>query len=144
MTRLDAKGCEMNIETLKKAVILGEQLGHVFVATTDREGLPHVAAAGTINLESEEQVAVSAWFCPGTMANLEENPCIALVVWDAKTDVGFQLLGESEKVEELSMMDGYTPEPENQIPLPQVERKLIVRVNKIVSFKHAPHSDVEE
>jgi hypothetical protein len=134
----------MNTQILKGAVLLGKRIGHIFVATADSEGLPHVAAAGTINLESEERVAVSAWFCPGTMANLEKNPRIALVVWDAKTDVGFQLLGNSEKVEEISVMDGYSPRLENQMPLPQAERKLTVRVNRIVSFKHAPHSDIEE
>jgi hypothetical protein len=47
-------------------------------------------------------------------------------------------------VEELGMMNGYSPGLEDQKPLPQVERKLIVRIEKISDFKHAPHSDLEE
>jgi hypothetical protein len=134
----------MNAETLKKAVMLGEKLGHVFVTTANANGLPHVAAAEKINLEREDHVAVSAWFCPGTMANLQTNQRIALVVWDAKRDVGYQLLGVSEKMEDLAMMNGYSSGLEDQAPLPQVERKLVVRVDKIVDFSHAPHSDIEE
>jgi hypothetical protein len=134
----------MNSEILKKAVRLGEELGQVFVATADTAGLPHVAAAGKISLESEDHVAVMEWFCPGTVTNLEANRSIGLVVWDEKTDMGYQLLGECEKVEEVGMMDGYLPGLEDQKPLPQVERKLIVRIEKITDFSHAPHSDVEE
>ena len=133
----------MNADILKKAVRLGEELEHVFVATADTAGLPHVAAAGKISLESEDRVAVTEWFCPATVANLEANRSIGLIVWDQKTDMGYQLLGEWEKVEELGMMNGYSPGLEDQKPLPQVERKLIVRVKKITDFKHAPHSDLE-
>ncbi len=133
----------MNSEILKKAVRLGEELGHVFVATANTAGLPHVAVAGKISLEFEDRVAVMEWFCTVTVANLAANRSIGLIVWNQKTDTGYQLLGECEKVEELCMMDGYSPGLEDQKPLPQVERKLIVRINKITDFKHGPHSDLE-
>jgi len=134
----------MNSEILKKAVRLGEELGHVFVATADTAGLPHVAAAGKISLESEDRVAVMEWFCPRTVANLKVNRRVSIVVWNQKSDMGFQLLGKCEKVEEVCMMNGYLPGLEDQKPLPQVERKLIVQIEKITDFRHAPHSDVEE
>ena len=69
---------------------------------------------------------------------------MSLVIWDPKVDTGYQLLGETEKVEEIAMMNGYAPGAESRHPLPQVERQLLVRVDKIIDFKHAPHSDVEE
>jgi len=93
---------------------------------------------------ADNRVHVAAWFCPGTVANLEENRRISLVVWDPLRDLGYQLLGETEKVEELAMMDGYAPGEEKNPPLPQVERQLTVRVDKITDFRHAPHSDREE
>jgi len=133
----------MNSEILKKAVRLGEELEHVFVATADTAGLPHVAVAGKISLEFEDRVAVMEWFCPATVANLAANPSIGLIVWNQKTDMGYQLLGECEKVEELGIMNGYSPGLEDQKLLPQVERKIIVRINKITDFKLAPHSDLE-
>lgn len=134
----------MKGEILKAAVKLAEKLGHVFVATSDAGGLPHVAAAGKMTLEPQGRVAVTAWFCPGTMNNLQVNHHIALVVWDANEDFGYQLLGESEKVEDLAFLNGYAPEIEDRTPIPQVERQLLVRVDKIIDFRHAPHSDVEE
>ena len=134
----------MNKKTLTQAVALARKLQHVFVATADGKGLPHMAAAGKLALAPEGRVAVAAWFCPTTVANLQMNRRVALVVWEPKGDIGYQLLGETEKVEEIAMMNGYAPGIESKSSLPQVERQLLVRVDRIIDFKHAPHSDVEE
>ena len=88
--------------------------------------------------------AVAAWFCPGTVVNLEHNSKISLVVWDAAADTGYQLIGNVEKVDETAMLDGYLPEMESTGPSPQVERQLFVKVDKVIGFSHAPHSDLEE
>ena len=103
-----------------------------------------MAAAGKLALTPEGRVAVSAWFCPTTVANLQRSRWVSLVIWDPKVDIGYQLLGETEKVQEIAKMNGYAPGLESKSPLPQVERQLLVRVEKIVDFKHAPHSDIEE
>jgi hypothetical protein len=134
----------MRTEAIKKAVTLGTELNNIFVATAAGNGLPHLAAAAGIRLLSEQRVAVEAWFCPGTLQNLETNRSISLVVWDEIGDTGYQLLGEVEEIKELSFMDGYLPKSEDREPEPQVERQLIVLVNKVVHFSHSPHSDVEE
>ena len=134
----------MRSETLQKAVELATKLHHVFVATADRSGLPHVAAAGEIALTSEGHVAIGAWFCPGTVENLQHNRHVSLVVWDSSDDTGYQLLGEVKEVRDLSFLDGYAPETESPAPSPQVERQLIVRVTEILAFTHAPHSDRED
>ncbi len=102
----------MNLKTLEMAIALAKQVGSVFVATADAQGVPHLAAAGKVVLTPEGRVAVTEWLCPGTMENLKANRRIALAVWDVKKDFGYQLVGESEKVEDLLMMNGYTPEKE--------------------------------
>ncbi len=132
----------MNIKTLHQVAILAQKIQRVFVATSNYEGFPHIATAGKLDLNPEGRVVVAAWFCPTTVLNLERNRRVALVVWDPKTDVGYQLLGETEEVNEVAMMNGYLSD--QQDPMPQVERQLIVRVDKIISFKQAPHSDLEE
>ena len=134
----------MKTESIKQAVALGKKLGHIFVATADAEGLAHVAAAAAINQVAENRVDVAAWFCPGTLVNLQHNRRISLVVWDADTDTGYQMLGRVENIGEQAMMNGYMPEPEDATPLPQIERVLQVKVAKVIAFSHAPHSDVEE
>lgn len=133
----------MKVDTLNRAVAMGERLGHVFVATADHKGLPHLAAAGKIKLSEKNRLLVSAWFCPGTVANLEQNRRVSLVVWDPAEDTGYQLVGATEEIEETAMMDGIAPGKESE-PLPQVQRRLRIRVDKILDFKHAPHSDQEE
>lgn len=134
----------MKEEAIQSAVELGEKVQNIFVATADAEGLPHVAAAGRISSASVGYVAVSAWFCPGTVMNLQKNSRVALVVWDAAADIGYQILGVVEKVEEEAMMDGYSAEMEESTQPPQVERQLLVHVDKVLHFSHAPHIDVEE
>jgi hypothetical protein len=103
------KSIAMRPDAIKKAVDLGERMKSALVATANRKGEPHVAAAARLTQIDENRVTVSAWFCPMTVANLHENHGTSNVVWDSKTDTGPQLTGRSEKVEELAMLDGYAP-----------------------------------
>ena len=132
------------MKAIQNAAALADKLKQVFVTTADSDGLPHVAAAGKMRLASNERVEVSSWFCPGTVTNLQHNRRISLVVWDAVEDTGYQLVGEVEKVEESAFLNGYAPEEETSSSLPQVERQLLVRVDKVIGFSQDPHSDVEE
>ncbi len=134
----------MSTEAIRQAVDLGNRMKHIFVSTSNSRGLPHLAAAGTIRRVSEDHIAVEAWFCPGTVQNLHDNPMISVVAWDPETDIGHQLLGEVEKVEEIAIMNGFSPDIESKTQLPQAERKLIIRVDKVLAFSHAPHSDAVE
>jgi hypothetical protein len=138
------QGVKMNANTILKAVDLGKRMKHVFVATADNRGLPHLAAAGTIRIVSENQIAIEAWFCPGTLQNILCNPMISVVAWDPATDIGHQILGKMEKIEDIAILDGFSPDIETGAQLPQSERRLIVRVDKVLAFSHAPHSDVVE
>ena len=70
----------MNKTTLNQAVALAQKLQHVFVATTDGKGLPHLAAAGKLTLAPAGRVAVAGWFCPTTVAYLQKNRRVSLVV----------------------------------------------------------------
>ena len=131
-------------QVIRKAVELGDRLGHIFVATADAQGLPHLAASRKIRLEADDRIGVYEWFCPGTLSNIRDNSRMALVVWDPEKDTGYQILGVCERIEEISMMNGFSPDSDKNAPLPQVERKILLRIDKVLHFSHAPHSDVEE
>lgn len=60
-----------------------------------------------------------------------QNRFVSLVIWDSASDKGYQLMGKVEKMEEEAMMNGYAPELETKMLRPQVEWKLIVRVEKV-------------
>jgi len=134
----------MSKATIKQAVKLGSMMRYALLATADGEGLPHVAVSRKITLEADGGIGISEWFCPGTLANLQINPRVSIVVWDRQKDSGYQILGISERIEDLSMMDGFSPDLEKGAPLPQVERKIYVHVDKVIHFSHAPHTDMEE
>jgi hypothetical protein len=132
----------MKPATLKTAVGLAEKLKYALIATANLKGLPHVAVARKVGLISDDEIMVRDWFCPGTVTNVLENKHVSVVIWDAASDKGYQLLGEAEKVEDLSMLNGNAPDVEDQPPLPQVEKRLLIKVAKILEFKQALHGDI--
>lgn len=133
----------MNLALLQDALLLAARVGHVLIGTCDRQGVPHLATAGKMAVRHDGPIAISAWFCPGTVANLQDNPQVSIVAWDPQTDHGFQILGAVEDIEEMAVLDGYMPgQAVEQIP--QVERRLIIQPQKIMRFRLAPHSDQEE
>lgn len=126
---------------LAEALQLAANVGQLFVATADAKGIPHLAIAERITLEGEDTVGVTGWFCPRTAENVDENASVSLVVWDEQRDAGFQLVGKVTQVLDLAILDGYIPGEFETVP--QIERKLVVRVNHILTFCHAHHSDID-
>ena len=129
---------------LDKAAELAKKTGYVFISTADGSGRPHLAVARSLEVSDESRVDVREWFCPGTMANLKDNPRVSVVVWEPAGDTGYQLTGEMERMTDTGVLDGYTAEMDDKWPVPQVESRLVVKVNKVTDFKRAPHSDIEE
>ena len=76
---------------------------------------------------------------PRHAANLRGNNAVAIAVWDLQRDAGYQLLGHWRIKTSLS---GHTRPFEDKEVLPQVEKQLVVRVEKILDFSLAPHGDV--
>ena len=133
----------MNPKLLQEAEKLAAEVGHVFVATADPSGKTHIAAARTLSITPENEVIIADWFCPETMQNLCSNHFLTIVTWNPATDYGFQISGELVDLKELGMMNGYLPEMESH-PIPQIERQMVIRADKIIEFKIQPHSDVEQ
>lgn len=133
----------MKEQSLEAGINIARKIGHIFIATADSSGLPHIAAAGKMDSAGAGRIALTEWFCPGTLKNLAENKSISITIWDKDSDSGYQLLGIVEKIQDMAILDGYSKKMEENLPLPQVERKLIVRVDKIIDFKLKPHSDLE-
>ncbi|HBG27944.1 MAG: hypothetical protein A2Y10_18275 [Planctomycetes bacterium GWF2_41_51] len=134
----------MKAEKLKEIVHLAQKVGYVFIATANTDGMPHMAAAGKLEPAIKDCVAITEWCCPGTLANLYNNKYISIVIWAKDPDNGYQLLGRLNKINDLAILDGYAPKIERKHPVPQIEKQLIIKVEKIIEFKLAPHSDIEE
>lgn len=105
--------------------------------------MSHIAAAGKVRAEGENRLTITEWFCPTTVANLSKNPKVCLVVYNQAYDRGFQLIGEVQNMQDVSIMNGYSSQHTFEPPLPQVERKLTILIGKVFDFGLGPHSDVE-
>jgi uncharacterized protein len=134
----------MSRNALEDMERISRKVGHVMIATTDRKGIPHIAAASKITVVSDNEVRVDGWFCSKTVQNLRENPNIALVVWDREFDRGFQLIGQCRNEKDIAVLDGFAPGMEERENIPQFERELSLKVNSILEFKRALHNDLEE
>ena len=131
----------MNSAMIERMVELSDRVGFLFITTADRNGMPHMASARRAEQMAGDRLAVTEWFCPGTIANLRENPRLSIVVWDSGSDTGYQLIGEAEKIEDVAMLDGFEAGRLETPSVPQIERKLIVRGREVFEFRQRPHSD---
>jgi len=133
----------MNSAKLREVEQLAAKVGHVFIATADSNGQPHIAAAGKLAQTPEKHLMITEWFCPGTLANLQMNSHLSIVVWDPDVDSGYQIIGELEAIKDIGILDGYS-KSQVRPSIPQVERQLLLHVDKILGFKRSPHTDLEE
>jgi hypothetical protein len=131
-------------ESLEKAIALAQGLPHVFIVSADDVGAPHVAPARQVMSAPNGHIAIADWFCPTTVANVQRNAHVAIVVWDAERDIGYQLVGQVEEMLDLDMIAGDLPEESETPLLPQIERELVVHVAAVLGFTYGPHSDVPE
>lgn len=133
----------MKKDAIAEAVEIWRKSGRVFLITANVDGIPHLTIATKFSMDSINSASIAGWFCPQTVANLEENPNMGVAVWDEESDKGYQLLGKKESLRETAFLDGYDAGLEKKPPLPQVERNVVIRVEKILGFKKAPHSDLD-
>jgi len=114
----------------------------VYVATANREGIPHIAAAEGMTFVDEDQVVFRAWFCIKTVGNLQENPRLSLAVFNPEIQEGYQLLGELERIERGAMLDGFAFGKESEwAGYPQAEHQLYIRIKAISHLTSGAHSD---
>ncbi len=134
----------MNMErgTIEKLKRFVQAVEVVYVATADREGFPHIAAAEGMTFMKESQILFRAWFCLKTLENLENNPKVSLAVLNPRTKEGYQILGKVERMEEGAILDGYGPgEEKRRADYPQAEHRLLIHIEKVSSLTSGPHSD---
>ena len=132
----------MQRELLEKVKKLVEKVRTVYLASSNKEGAPHIAASDGMAFFDGDRVIFKAWFCLRTVQNLQENPKLSLAVLDSKTQEGYQLLGEVEQIEKGAILNGYVPEKEKEWGgYPQAEHQLLIRIRKISHLTSGAHSD---
>ena len=126
---------------LDQAAAYAEHVGYVFIATSDENGVPHIATAGKMEYDAGTNlVRLTEWFCSKTVANLNSNRHISVAAWEPDIDKGYQLQGRLVEVRNSAVLDGYLKR-ETREHVPQARHELLIEVEKITEFGHAVHSD---
>ncbi len=84
-------------------VALNEDMKAIFgktkifaVATASKDGVPNVVPMAWVRLADDETVWIMDNFMVKSLANLKENPRIAMYFWDQDTKRCFQIKGSAE------------------------------------------------
>ncbi len=117
-----------------------EEVDFAFVASADHRARPHLAAGRGLQVPDPRHVVFEAWFCHRTLENVAEVPRVALAVVDPRTGAGYQMLCFVESTSNVGILNGFAPELEEP-GLPQVETRMVVRVDEILEFSQGPHTD---
>jgi hypothetical protein len=131
-------GMDVKTAKLEHAIGLGKRIGHFFVALVGEDGFPHLSPARQIERVAENQAAIEEWICPLTVDRLSENPKIAVLIWDPASGEGHEILGEVLTFEDRAFLNGFDPEVEEGLHLPQVKRRQIIRAERITAISRAP------
>lgn len=116
------------------------ETGLALVASSDSQGRPHLAASRDLQIGDGEHIEFTAWFCPRTLENVADNPQVAITVMDPKGEEGYQLSGQVEQSTTSAVLNGFAPEIESP-GTPQIESRLLVRVQRVMRFSAGPHTD---
>jgi uncharacterized protein len=117
-----------------------EEVNHAFVASADQRARPHLAAAHGLAVPDPHHIVFEAWFCHKTLENVAEVPRLAIAILDPASGTGYQLSGRVESTANVGILNGFAPELEEP-GMPQVETRMVVRVEEILEFSQGPHTD---
>lgn len=80
-------------EEVKKAIA---EIRPALIATSGKSGKPNVSAKGSFKVLDDEHVLFADMNSPRTVANLKENPQVAVIVLDPAKRRGARIWGKAE------------------------------------------------
>jgi len=80
-------------EEVKKAI---KEFGPAIVATANKAGKPNVSAKGSLRVLDDEHVIFADIASPRTIANLKENPQVAILLLNRELQKGCRVWGKAE------------------------------------------------
>ena len=94
-------------EDVKKAVA---ECGPALIATADKNGKPNVSAKGSLKVLDDENLVFADVRSPRTIANLKENPQIAIICLNSATHKGCRIWGRTQIFTSGPLYDQVTSE----------------------------------
>ena len=76
-----------------------------WVATAAADGTPNVSIKGSLRVLDDEHLVFADIFSLKTRKNLQQNPKVAVMVFDAESRRGYALKGGAEQIEQGPLYD---------------------------------------
>lgn len=76
-----------------------------WVATASSDGTPNVSIKGSVRVLDDGHLIFADLFSMKTRKNLQENPKVAIMVFDADAKRGYELKGATEQIETGPLYD---------------------------------------
>jgi uncharacterized protein len=89
-------------EEAKKAI---REIRPSLVATASKTGKPNVSAKGSLSVLDDEHVVFAHISSPRTVANIKENPQVAIICLDTTTRKGCRIWGRGEILKSGEIFD---------------------------------------
>src|SRR6185503_19726353 len=115
---------------LRASVRQAQRLGSFRLITRDSRWISFVEYCTTIELCPSGQVAISGWFYPTTLGNLQHNKEICFVVWDTGVKAGTELLGKLVAIDDLVHANGRT----HTSRIPPSKKRLMVKIEQLIEL----------
>ena len=80
------------------------------VATASKSGKPNVSAKGSLRVLDDDHVVFADIVSPRTVANIRENPQVAIICLDAPARKGCRIWGRGEILDSGGLFDKITAE----------------------------------
>jgi predicted pyridoxine 5'-phosphate oxidase superfamily flavin-nucleotide-binding protein len=77
------------------------------VATASKDGRPNVSPKGSLRVLDDEHVAFAEIASPQTLANLRENPQVAVLVFNPDTWGGCRIKGRAELLDSGELLESF-------------------------------------
>ena len=78
-----------------------------FVATSSKTGKPNVSAKGSLRILDDEHVVFADISSPRTVANIKENPQVAVICLDAASRKGCRIWGRGDILNSGELFDRF-------------------------------------
>ena len=102
------------------------------VATANRTGKPNVSAKGSLRVLDDEQVVFADIASPRTVANIRENPQVAIICLDAIARKGCRIWGKGRILNSGELFDQLSAEYDQKSM--EVKNVIKVAVEEVETF----------
>jgi len=108
------------------------------VATASKDGLPNVVPFAFVKCYNDDTILLADNFMNKSLKNLQENPWIAICVWDSQNKQSYQIKGEAEIITAGSVLEETAAWVKGVIPQLSPKSAILMKVKNVYICQPGP------